>query len=227
MGERDVAICILGAMMGAGFASGREIMQFFSRWGDLSWGLILLVAVAMAGLCCRVMKRGRRGMTGLLPGGRGWGAAIPALLMTATAGSMTAASGELAALMVPIHHARTLGMAGSLAVSLWMARRPLNVMAWLSRLMLPGMIGVFILCMALPGGEEAAVPLSFLDCAGAVISVLGYAGMNVMLAAGVLCQAGGQRQSPAQRARRKQKRSFPKGAAPLSAFPPCVWRREA
>ena len=41
---------IVSAVVGAGFASGREIMHFFSRYGACSWCLCFLAAGLMGGL---------------------------------------------------------------------------------------------------------------------------------------------------------------------------------
>ncbi len=41
---KSVLACV-GAVIGAGFVSGREIYSFFTRYGEASWGLILLLSL--------------------------------------------------------------------------------------------------------------------------------------------------------------------------------------
>ena len=50
------ALACTGAVIGAGFASGREIVAFFSRYGNAGWWLMALAAAAMAGLCVLVLR---------------------------------------------------------------------------------------------------------------------------------------------------------------------------
>ena len=46
MGE--IILCAAAAMVGAGFASGREIMQFFSVHGPFSWALAAFASCVTA-----------------------------------------------------------------------------------------------------------------------------------------------------------------------------------
>ena len=57
--RRSVLACV-GAVIGAGFVSGREIYSFFTRYGAASWGLILLAAVTMVFLCALCMRRAQQ-----------------------------------------------------------------------------------------------------------------------------------------------------------------------
>lgn len=54
------AIACVGAVIGAGFASGREVVTFFSRYGAHSWWLILLSALVMMLLCAISMREAGR-----------------------------------------------------------------------------------------------------------------------------------------------------------------------
>ena len=61
-GVSGLAACV-GAVVGAGFVSGREVIAFFTRYGAHAPWLIALLSAAMAllgGLC---MRRARRGGT--------------------------------------------------------------------------------------------------------------------------------------------------------------------
>ena len=183
---------ILGAMVGAGFASGREIAAFFSQWGAWSWLLALVSALAMTGLMGTVLNLAE-GIGGLLPHGKGrWaGQVILGLLYGVTAGGMTAAAGELAALVIPVRYARPLGALGTLLMGLAMSVKPLKAGAILGRVLTPVMLLALILCLRLPETRTAAeqdysLPRVFF----AFCKALAYAGLNVMLSAGMISGAG-------------------------------------
>ena len=60
------ALACVGAVIGAGFASGREVVSFFSRYGVHGWWLIGLSAVARkargnGALCTEVAALRRAG----------------------------------------------------------------------------------------------------------------------------------------------------------------------
>lgn len=191
MGEMGMIFCIMGAMIGAGFASGRELMQFFSRYGAFSWVLILISGITIQILMLQMMKNGKNGMQGLIPSGRTgiFCRGVICLLLIAAAGSMTAAAGELAALTIPIHSARWIGMTCTLIGCLAGSRYPLGIMGHLGKILLPLLIGAFLLCMRIPG-EEINTELSACEMLLASVKSIGYAGMNGMLSAGILCEAG-------------------------------------
>lgn len=55
-GAAGMAAC-LGAIVGAGFASGREVVAFFTRYGVHARWLIPLSAMTLALLCALCMGR--------------------------------------------------------------------------------------------------------------------------------------------------------------------------
>ena len=122
---------IVSAMVGAGFASGREIMQFFSRYGVFSWALLGWTGVLMTLLIDRVMKAGA--VEALLPQGKGkaLGEGLLALLLMGTGG----------------------GMLLTLLLCALLARSSCSALAGLSLVLLPGMILACLLCLRLPGEE--------------------------------------------------------------------------
>ena len=194
MGQIRIIHCILGAVIGAGFASGREQMHFFSRYGAFSRELILLAGIMMTMLMLRVMKKGTSGMAGLFRQGKlqKISQGITFLLLAATAGGMTAAAGELAALTIPLMHIRWTGMFFSLTVCLFLSRHSLGVLGWLGKILLPLLLLTYLLCLRLPAAARIEKSLSTADIILAVFQAIGYAGMNVMLSAGILCRAGVQ-----------------------------------
>ena len=56
MGE--IIFCAAAAMVGAGFASGREIMRFFSQYGAFSWALVIFAALVTAWMLRRMLALG-------------------------------------------------------------------------------------------------------------------------------------------------------------------------
>lgn len=174
---REIILCAAAAMVGAGFASGREIMQFFSLYGAFSWALVILAAgttalmirrmTALEGVCSRLEK-------GLL-----------CLFSLAVGGGMTAAAGELWALTVPLRYARTLGSVITLVACVLLADGSLRGMAWLGRLLIPFLLSMMILCLRVPGAYRQKT-ISLWEGFRAVINVVGYCGLNGMTAAGVL-----------------------------------------
>ncbi len=167
MGE--TILCVGAAMVGAGFASGREIMRFFSRYGAFSWALVIFAALVTAWMLRRMLALG--GVQSRV--GRG----LLCLFSLAVGGGMTAAAGELWALTVPVQHARTLGSVITLALCLWLAGGSLRGMAWLGRVLIPFLLAVLALCLRVPGDDrQKSVTLG--DGVLAFLSVAGYCGLK-------------------------------------------------
>ena len=184
-------ICgVTAAMVGAGFASGREIMQFFTRFGSWSWLMIAVSSVATALLTRRLMDAASG--NGFLPDGKKARAGKAALLLLflCTAGAMTAAAGELTALTIPLIHARSLGMAVTLMLCFLLSRRSISALKRLGMLLIPLMTAAWLLCM---GGQTDDLQLEPISkgqlLPGLFFSVL-YSAMNVMLSSGVLYEVG-------------------------------------
>ena len=182
----DSVFGITAAIVGAGFASGREIMQFFSQYGVFSWILILFSAMLMAFLLFLLMKNDVRmidmNQAAILR-------VLWILLYGAVSGGMTAAGGELAALTVPFLHARLFGMAVTLIVCLKLSQGTIRELGRLGKGLIPGMAVVFLLCMRFQKKDT----LSFSFSAAAFLKAAGYCGLNALLAAAVTAQAGKDR----------------------------------
>ena len=120
------AMAAVGAVVGAGFASGREIDSFFSRYGAWSWLGVAAAAAVAGGIALGVMRR--PGQSGMPEGWRGrwpgrlWQGMFGALLLF-TGGAMLAGAGEIAALMLPLPGAHLLGLTGTAAVTVLLARQ--------------------------------------------------------------------------------------------------------
>ena len=176
MGE--IIFCAAAAMVGAGFASGREIMRFFSQYGAFSWALVILAAMVTALMIRRILSRECEDT---------WvGRALLSLFYVTVGGGMTAAAGELWALTVPLRYARTMGGVFTLTACLCLAGGSLRGMAWLGRVLLPFLLAVLVLCLRVPGDYRQKT-VSIGEGVLAVLSMVGYCGLNGMTAAGVLC----------------------------------------
>ena len=185
------AWAIVGAVIGAGFASGREVAAFFSRYGALSW-LGVAAAVAAIGWISHGAMRSPgvpQAWKGRWPA-RVWQGMFIALL-AATGGAMLAAAGEIAALTVPLHGAYWMGLLSTLCLAWWLSERRLAGLAMISRgltvcllavmtmgLMLPRLRGVWM--EDVPAWSQAPVSL---------LRGLCYGGFNAALASPVLNEA--------------------------------------
>ena len=118
------AAAIAAAIAGAGFASGREIVAFFARFGvagyvgaALAAGLIGWMARETALIAARTGTASFPGLMRLCAG-RAWGSGVLMWLMSiAVSAAMTAAGGELCALAINIHGARQIGMVCTAALA--------------------------------------------------------------------------------------------------------------
>jgi len=184
-------LCILGAMIGAGFASGQEMMRFFTGYGPFSWCLIVLAAIMMTGLMYRVMQRGNPAH--LMPRGKftWFGKGLLLLLLVFVAGGMEAAAGELFALTVNIHHARGIGLLITSSICVVLSQRNMRILSGFGLLLLPLLLIALALCRRLPDLHFKSELPDAIELFRAIVHGIGYAGMNVMLSAGVLCDAAG------------------------------------
>ena len=117
-GRSKVVTCA-GAVIGAGFASGREVVAFFTRYGVHAWWLIMLSALTMTGLCVLCMHAAcENGLdwTNSVPGGR-LAQICPLMLMQITAGAMVSAAGHMVALLWSHPQAYMLGALGTLLMA--------------------------------------------------------------------------------------------------------------
>lgn len=193
MKKRTLPWELLGAVVGAGLASGREVASFFGRYG--AWGF--------AGIALAAGTLGLLGGTEVPQGWRGrWPEALwrtlLTLLLVATGGAMLAGAGEVAALTLPLRGAYWLGMAGTLALAWYLARRTATGLMWVSRAMLVVLaaligLGLTVEPMQAVRLEEACVP-------AALLRGVTYGGFNAALMQPVMAGAGGLAQKERRRA---------------------------
>ena len=179
-------VCVLAAVVGAGFASGREIIRFFSRWGVMSWPLIVLCAVSAAAMAYRMMRQaGTLFQAGRASRLASW---ILAAMYLCVAGGMAASAGELAALTVPARHARSLGLLCTLAGCAAMSGKPLNALRRMGYILIPLLIAAWTMCLRLPRAVEVhvALPYAPINYLLSPLLTLFYCAMNMTLCTGVM-----------------------------------------
>ena len=173
---------LVGAVVGAGLASGREIASFFTRHGAWSWAGILLAVGSLVVLSDVQLPPGwRQAWPGKL-----WRLLLSALLI-ATGGAMLSGAGEVAALVTPLRYARVIGMLLTLVLAWLLARHTIAGLAWVSRGMLAVLAVMISLGLFLPPKETAR--LSNGGGVQALLQGLTYGGFNAALQVPILMQA--------------------------------------
>lgn len=191
------AMMCAGAVIGAGFASGRETVQFFTRYGQHGWWLIFLAVAGMVVLSMACMRTGCGCWCGLYADKPVWmGACAKAcafLMMVISGGAMISAAGHMVALVWPSDWAQGIGAVGTVVLA-WLASRgrmrPLSVISGLLTLM---MVLAFFFAIASGNTQESVrlmqsvEPVQLLQAA---FGAAGYAAMNITLSIGVVCSCG-------------------------------------
>ncbi|MCL1963672.1 MAG: hypothetical protein FWF69_01245 [Firmicutes bacterium] len=198
-GGFQIALVLVAAIVGAGFASGREVLRFFSVFGVWSWAGCALAALTLAAFAAltatlsdrlhaydlsTLCRRALGGQAGIVAA---W---LNGALVAATAGAMIAAMGELMALALPVHHAYTAGVAASLLLSFFLARKGIAAIAVISGWLLPACLFLYALLLREPTVTQKAVPPALPGAWRALPMAFAYAAMNAALACGVLCEVG-------------------------------------
>ena len=198
---RDAVFQLTGSIVGAGFASGREIMRFFSRYGVFSWIGIGLAVITIGAFALALLRKAKEAdVTSLSQFCRTFlgkagvvGSIAFAVLMGATGGSMLAASGEIGALALPVHGAYWIVLLVTLAAGLFCSRRNLTSLAWAGKMLVPALLLIFGLCILLPEKTAAstqAMTPGWAQILEVTLGGISYGALNVTLAAGVLCEVG-------------------------------------
>ncbi|MBE5793877.1 MAG: hypothetical protein E7323_04265 [Clostridiales bacterium] len=196
------ALMFVGAFIGAGFASGREVVSFFSRYGACSWGLILLSAGTMTALCalclrsakaangcqwCAIYREDSFAVRNLAEG-------CILLLQIIMGGSMISASGHIFALIFPVKHAYLLGTGVTIAIAVLISGANLKPMTVLSSLLAVLFVMAVVGVLIFDGNDSQMIVLPRIDdghiIEGAFRSVA-YAALNLALSIGMICRCGG------------------------------------
>ena len=167
------ALMFVGAVIGAGFASGREVVSFFSSYGAYSWGMILLSVGTMVVLCALCLKRANR------VNGCHW------------CGSMISAAGHIVALVLPIKHAYCLGAGVTIALAMAIGNTNLKPMAVLSGLLMFTFVAAIITMLVFDGnGTKTFSPMrtSEKSAGQGFLRAVAYAAMNLAISIGMICR---------------------------------------
>lgn len=190
------ALALLGGVIGAGFASGREIVRFFAAHGAMGFvaAASALAALSVLFLCLpeRLLAGGESGLSGLCAarfGARVGGlcTALFFLLSAVSGGAMLAACAELAALTLPIRPAYAAGFVLTLLLAVLLSAfgaRGLALAGGSLCFLLPALL---VRLLLLPAGEACFLPEGPPDLVlrAALDGVL-YAALNAAMMAGAL-----------------------------------------
>lgn len=204
MAEMRIALAAIAAIVGAGFASGREIASFFTAHGRW-WGLGVVLCCAATGLIVAMLVRLAR-RTGSTSLGQLYSRVMDercgesvqvvcAMLLLTVCAAMCSAAAEMGALALSGWFARPAGTACAVAAALLGAKDGKKLAA--SGAAAAAIIFAFylVICMRAEG-QWARSPQDGLMVSGC-LGVL-YACLNTALAAGVICAQGQRAASPAR-----------------------------
>lgn len=204
MADIRVALAAIAAVVGAGFASGREIVSFFTMHGRWCWAGVVLCCAAMGLLVAMLVKLAKRTGSASLPQlftrvmDERCGEAVQVvytLLLMIVCAAMCSAAGEMGALAVPSVFARPAGTACALALALCASKSSAALAKGGGAAAAVMIVFYGMLCLC---GNAASAPAQ--QNGFAVSAGLGalYACLNAALAAGVICSAGQRAASPAR-----------------------------
>ena len=201
----SAALSAVAAMVGAGFASGRELVVFFSGQGVPSW---LGIAVACVGagfltgaISALARRTGRRELPGVFTRTMGPGAGVAmrtvyTALLILCAAAMLSTGATLGALTFPFHGSFLLGAGIVLASALLLTRRGALPVAGLALVV---MMAAWYIALGV-GQDETGIRVGGSVIISATSGMI-YAAFNATVAAGVVClNAGEGRRAPPRRA---------------------------
>lgn len=198
------AFAICATLIGAGFASGREIVTFFSQFGGAGWLGVPLAGACVGWIVYLVLSLARQTGADSFPGlyGRLMNPAcedamhlLYGMLCLTTAAAMLSAGGELFALVLPLNDARAFGVVMTLALSLLVSGRGIGALSASGAVLLPAVLVYYLLC-GRGGGEAAQFTVRGLSLA-LPMGVL-YASFNGALCGGAIVLAGKRPADPAR-----------------------------
>lgn len=173
---------LVGAVVGAGLASGQEIASFFSRYGSWSWcGIVLAVITLLVLGSTKMPVSWEKRWPSMIWHG------LLRLMLIATGGAMLAGAGELASLTLPIRNAKPIGITGTLLLAWMLANRSNNGLAGISRILLCVLALLLTLGLTMPPIKVARIDqYSF---PAALIRGITYGGFNAALQVPMISQA--------------------------------------
>ncbi|WP_010632641.1 YkvI family membrane protein [Sporolactobacillus vineae] len=183
----QIAATFIGTIVGAGFASGREVIQFFTRFG--SWGTagVLFSGLLMALIGTRLMLYARRIHAGSFDVlivrvfGVRTGLVIHSLvflIIFGVNGVMLAGSG--AVFQEQLGWNRWLGMGLSIVLSLFFIVKKARGLLWVNSLVVPVLTLFLIILFIHEGGRPPQSPAPWQS--GWMLSAFAYAAFNLSTA---------------------------------------------
>lgn len=177
---------LLGAIVGAGFASGREISAFFAQHHAWGFAGAILSAVTIVWLANTRLPTAWE---------HRWPAflcrALVAAMLTATGGAMLSGAGEIADLTLPFRHAYWIGVTGTLTAAWLMAHRTVVGLAWVSKCLIFVLSILLLAALSVPRIHTSVIRESI--PAHAIVHSICYSGFNAALLVPVL-----QRKEPTE-----------------------------
>jgi len=190
------ALALLSGIIGAGFASGREIVRFFAIHGRMAFAgaacALFTLAFLFLRLCTQLENTGCRTLSELciIRFGLRLGRLCSALffvLCAVTAGAMLCACGEIGSLILPIRHAYGLTLMLSLVLSMLFVRHGLNGLS-IPGMLLCALLPLLFVLLLMPGkGEACFLPAMTPDLPVRAFSdAAAYGALNAAMLAGML-----------------------------------------
>ena len=170
---------LVGAVVGAGLASGREIAAFFSRYGWMSFAGIAVTGVTL--VCLGNVPQPIRWPRPWLE--RLWRILLTAMLIV-TGGAMLAGAGEIGRMLLAVHAASLIAQAMSLLLAWLLAKRCSHGLAVLSKVMIV-VLGSMMLGVLFTQSKAAVVVTASTPMMSLVSGVM-YGGFNAALQAPIL-----------------------------------------
>ena len=206
----SVALALLSGVVGAGFASGREVLHFFGMRGGACAAAIACALMMLVYLFSRLpaqMERfGCASLSSLCrarfgPRMASLACALFALLCAATAGAMLSACAELGALLVNIRHAYGLTLLASLLLSMALCSHGLHGAAAAGSALLALLPVLLIRMLLLPRGEACFLPAMTPDLpVRAIADGTAYGALSAAQMAGLMALLAGQPRKARQHA---------------------------
>ena len=188
------ALALLAGVVGAGFASGREVSRFFAGHGKAAPAAVLLASGSLLffflRLCEKMERLGAKDAVSLCRArfGKQLGtlcAGLFFLLSAVTAGAMLAACAELCALVLPLRHAYGIGMGAALFLSLLLTLKKTRGLAAAGAALCALLPVLLMRLYCIHGGEACFYPAMAPDLpVRALADGVSYAALNAALLLG-------------------------------------------
>lgn len=200
--DLQAAFAICAAIIGAGFASGREIASFFAGLGSASYLGVTAASCTVGGLVYVILRLSRRTQANSFPelygalmgtGCRDAMHILYALLCLTASAAMLSAGAHLGELTFDFRFSRLLGLFFTLCCSVLSVCSGMNSLGLLGSLLVP-LTALYYLAMALRGRYSLEFAVETLPVT-LPMGIL-YASFNAALAGGAICLTAKEDISP-------------------------------